>query len=96
MMHQEINLRPMPGGWCFAGFVPDTLGEIYEYSPTVTEIFVTLSIWAQGEFLLLIETVRVIWCYFRGRHNPIRVWIERQRQGEKGIGHNDIASFHSL
>lgn len=35
-------------GLVIPGFVPDTLGEIYEYSPTITELLITLGIWSTG------------------------------------------------
>jgi molybdopterin-containing oxidoreductase family membrane subunit len=38
-------------GLIVPGFVPDTLGEIYEYSPTMSEILVTMGIWAVGVLL---------------------------------------------
>ena len=38
-------------GLVVPGFVPDTLGEIYEYSPTTSEIIVTMGIWATGALL---------------------------------------------
>jgi molybdopterin-containing oxidoreductase family membrane subunit len=38
-------------GLVVPGFVPDTLGEIYEYSPTTSEIIVTMGIWAAGALL---------------------------------------------
>src|SRR5512135_74612 len=38
-------------GLVVPGFVPDTLGEIYEYSPTTSEIIVTMGIWACGALL---------------------------------------------
>jgi Ni/Fe-hydrogenase subunit HybB-like protein len=38
-------------GLIVPGFVPDTLGEIYEYSPTTSEILVTMGIWAAGALL---------------------------------------------
>jgi len=38
-------------GLIVPGFVPDTLGEIYEYSPTMSEILVTMGIWATGALL---------------------------------------------
>jgi molybdopterin-containing oxidoreductase family membrane subunit len=38
-------------GLVVPGFVPDTLGEIYEYSPTASEIIVTMGIWAAGALL---------------------------------------------
>lgn len=38
-------------GLVIPGFVPDSLGEIYEYSPTVTEVFVSLGIWSIGVML---------------------------------------------
>ena len=41
-------------GLVIPGFVPDVLGDFYEYSPTSTEILVTLGIWATG---LLVYTM---------------------------------------
>lgn len=38
-------------GLVVPGFVPDALGEIYEYSPTASEIIVTMGIWAAGALL---------------------------------------------
>jgi molybdopterin-containing oxidoreductase family membrane subunit len=38
-------------GLIVPGFVPDTLGEIYEYSPTTSEILITMGIWAAGALL---------------------------------------------
>ena len=38
-------------GLVMPGFVPDTLGEIYEYSPAMSEIIVTMGIWAAGALL---------------------------------------------
>jgi Ni/Fe-hydrogenase subunit HybB-like protein len=41
-------------GLVIPGFVPDVLGDFYEYSPTGTEILVTMGIWAAG---LLVYTM---------------------------------------
>ncbi len=41
-------------GLVIPGLVPDTLGEIYEYSPTGIEILLTMGIWATG---LLVYTL---------------------------------------
>jgi len=38
-------------GLVIPGFVPDTLGEIYEYSPSSTEMLVTVGIWATGALI---------------------------------------------
>lgn len=38
-------------GLIIPGFVPDTLGEIYEYTPTTSEILVTIGIWAFGAMI---------------------------------------------
>jgi molybdopterin-containing oxidoreductase family membrane subunit len=38
-------------GLIIPGFVPDTLGEVYEYSPTNAEILITMGVWAFGAFL---------------------------------------------
>ncbi len=35
-------------GLIVPGFVPDTLGEIYEYWPSMSEIIITVGIWAAG------------------------------------------------
>jgi len=41
-------------GFIVPGFIPDPLGEIYEYLPNMTEIAVSMGIWAFG---LLIFTL---------------------------------------
>lgn len=38
-------------GLIVPGFVPDTLGEIYEYSPTTAEIIITMGVWAVGALI---------------------------------------------
>jgi len=38
-------------GLVIPGFIPDTLGEIYEYSPSSTEVLVTVGIWATGALI---------------------------------------------
>lgn len=38
-------------GLVVPGFVPDSLGEIYEYMPTMTEGVITLGIWAAGALI---------------------------------------------
>lgn len=38
-------------GLVVPGFIPDTLGEVYEYIPTMQEIIVTIGIWAAGALL---------------------------------------------
>jgi Ni/Fe-hydrogenase subunit HybB-like protein len=38
-------------GLVIPGFVPDTLGEIYEYSPSSTEVLVTIGVWATGALI---------------------------------------------
>lgn len=38
-------------GLVIPGFIPDTLGEIYEYTPTMQEILITIGIWATGALL---------------------------------------------
>ncbi|MEO5355924.1 MAG: polysulfide reductase NrfD [Nitrospirae bacterium YQR-1] len=45
-------------GFVIPGFVPDTLGEIYDYLPSYTEISVSAGIWAFGAFFytLLLKT----------------------------------------
>lgn len=35
-------------GFIIPGFIPDTLGEIYEYMPSSTEVMVSLGVWALG------------------------------------------------
>jgi molybdopterin-containing oxidoreductase family membrane subunit len=38
-------------GLVIPGFVPDTLGEIYEYFPTMREVLITIGIWAAGALI---------------------------------------------
>ena len=38
-------------GLVVPGFVPDTLGEIYEYTPTNPEILITIGVWATGALI---------------------------------------------
>ncbi len=38
-------------GLVIPGFIPGTLGEIYEYSPTNHEIIITIGVWAVGALL---------------------------------------------
>jgi molybdopterin-containing oxidoreductase family membrane subunit len=38
-------------GLIVPGFIPDTLGEIYEYTPTTPEIITAMGIWAAGAML---------------------------------------------
>jgi len=41
-------------GLIVPGFIPDTLGEIYEYTPTTPEIITAMGIWAAGALLYTI------------------------------------------
>ncbi|QWR78427.1 sulfate reduction electron transfer complex DsrMKJOP subunit DsrP [Candidatus Magnetomonas plexicatena] len=45
-------------GFVIPGFVPDTLGEIYDYLPSYTELSISAGIWAFGAFFytLLLKT----------------------------------------
>ena len=38
-------------GLVIPGFIPDTLHEIYEYSPSNTELLLAMGIWATGLFV---------------------------------------------
>jgi Ni/Fe-hydrogenase subunit HybB-like protein len=38
-------------GLVIPGFVPDTLGEIYEYTPTTPEMLITIGVWAAGALI---------------------------------------------
>lgn len=38
-------------GLVIPGFIPDTLGEIYEYAPSTTELLVTIGVWATGALI---------------------------------------------
>jgi molybdopterin-containing oxidoreductase family membrane subunit len=38
-------------GLVIPGFVPDTLGEIYEYGPTVPEVLISMGVWAIGALI---------------------------------------------
>ena len=38
-------------GLIFPGFIPDTLGEIYDYMPNLLELLISLAVWAIGLFI---------------------------------------------
>ncbi len=38
-------------GLVVPGFVPDTLGEIYEYTPTTPEVLIAMGVWATGALI---------------------------------------------
>lgn len=58
-------------GLVIPGFVPTPIGEIYEYTPSLTEVMVTLGIWAFGLllFTLFAKAALPVQCRFL-RHNP--------------------------
>lgn len=58
-------------GLVIPGFVPTPIGEIYEYAPSLTEIMVTLGIWAFGLllFTLFAKAALPVQCKFL-RENP--------------------------
>ncbi|HEB49408.1 MAG TPA: polysulfide reductase [Desulfobulbus sp.] len=64
-------------GLVIPGFIPGTLGEIYQYSPTVIEKLVTVGVWATGAliytFLLkLAIPVTTGELRFSGKEKPVR------------------------
>lgn len=40
-------------GLVVPGFIPDTLGDIYEYSPAATEIVISIGVWALGALMFI-------------------------------------------
>jgi molybdopterin-containing oxidoreductase family membrane subunit len=58
-------------GLVIPGFVPTPIGEIYEYTPSLTEVMVTLGIWAFGLllFTLFAKAALPVQCRFL-RDNP--------------------------
>jgi len=62
-------------GLVIPGFVPTPIGEIYEYSPSMTEIMVSLGIWAFGLllFTLLAKAALPVQCEF----------LKRMREAER-------------
>jgi len=54
-------------GLVVPGFVPDTLGEIYEYFPTRTEILIAMGIWAAGALLYTMLLKFAIPIYIGGK-----------------------------
>lgn len=53
-------------GFIIPGFIPDTLGEIYEYMPSSTEVMVSLGVWALG-FLIYTLLAKVAIAIDTGR-----------------------------
>jgi molybdopterin-containing oxidoreductase family membrane subunit len=52
-------------GLVVPGFIPDTLGEIYEYLPSKPEIVITIGVWAMGALLFTLLTKFSIPLYLR-------------------------------
>ncbi|MCF6247675.1 MAG: polysulfide reductase NrfD [Desulfobacula sp.] len=50
-------------GLVIPGFIPDTLGEIYQYWPTMSEILITLGIWATGALVYTLMAKLAIGIY---------------------------------
>ena len=50
-------------GLIVPGFVPDTLGEIYQYWPSLSEVVITLGIWAAGALLYTLMAKLAIGVY---------------------------------
>jgi len=71
-------------GLIVPGFIPDPLGEIYEYMPNLTEIFVSLGIWAFG-LLIFTLFMRVAIPIQRGDfiHSKLTVQAPTQTQYKK-------------
>jgi molybdopterin-containing oxidoreductase family membrane subunit len=63
-------------GLVFPGFIPDTLGEIYEYMPSMKEIWVTLGFWSFGAMVYII-LVRIAVAVDSGRFRL--GWMEANR-----------------
>ena len=64
-------------GLSVPGFVPSTLGEIYEYSPTLIEKLVSLGIWSTGAlvFTLLVKFAMPVYTgevRFYSKHGAVR------------------------
>lgn len=53
-------------GFIIPGFIPDTLGEIYEYMPSSTEVMISLGVWALG-FLIYTLLAKVAIAVDTGR-----------------------------
>jgi molybdopterin-containing oxidoreductase family membrane subunit len=48
-------------GLVVPGFIPTTLGEVFEYSPTSTELSIAVGIWAVGMLVFTLLAKTVIW-----------------------------------
>jgi molybdopterin-containing oxidoreductase family membrane subunit len=58
-------------GLLLPGFTPDTLGEIYEYAPSMNEVLVGIGIWALGALLFTLM-VRVAIGITQGKLQVVR------------------------
>jgi molybdopterin-containing oxidoreductase family membrane subunit len=81
-------------GFVVPGFVPDPLGEIYEYLPNLTEVAVSLGIWATG-LLIFTLFMRVAIPIERGDFIHSK-YDEHGRLRERGMhGHPSPAPPHA-
>lgn len=72
-------------GLIIPGFVPDTLGEIYEYIPTMQEILVTIGIWSAGAMLFTLLVKFAIPVYT----GKLR-FISKGQRGRQGMAVRNI------
>jgi Ni/Fe-hydrogenase subunit HybB-like protein len=69
-------------GFVVPGFIPDPLGEIYNYSPTSPEILVAIGIWAFGAMLFTL-LLKIAIPIYTGRTRFAADMNERLRAGDK-------------
>lgn len=74
-------------GLIIPGFIPDSLGEIYEYIPTMQEILVTMGIWACGGMLFTLMVKFAIPVYT----GKLR-FVSKARKGKQGVPVRNIMS----
>ena len=60
-------------GLVIPGFVPSPIGEIYEYAPNITEIMITLGIWAFGLlfFTIMAKAALPIQCRYMRQNSDL-------------------------
>jgi molybdopterin-containing oxidoreductase family membrane subunit len=77
-------------GLVIPGFIPGTLGEIYEYSPTNPEILITLGLWATGALLYTLMLKVVIPIYTgKLRFSEGRTVDAREVSGSEQVARTD-------
>ncbi len=71
-------------GLIVTGFIPTPLGEIFEYTPTMLELGVSVGIYALGAFVftILVKVAIAVELGYMGKHKPTVFNMSETNEGQ--------------